>query len=131
MSTRSVQQILASVSASSAETPAKSAAPKRAVRPKIPAVFHRQCAVASCKRAFITSHPKHDKCSRCAGKLRKAQAVREAAMGQVEELRMCLREAFIAGALPASARVTRRNSQVVVVWQGRSHTFYAPASAQA
>ena len=41
-----------------------------------------------------------------------------------EELRMSLREAFLSSALPASARVIQRGTQVVVVWLGRSHTFY-------
>ncbi|MFA5130625.1 MAG: hypothetical protein WC477_06995 [Patescibacteria group bacterium] len=125
-STRSVQQILASVVDPS--KPAVKPAATPATKLVVPTLFHRQCV---CKRKFVTANPKHDKCSRCAGKLRRARTQQLVAGKQRDELRECLREAFVAGALPASARVTRNNSQVVVVWQGRSHTFYAPSQKAA
>jgi hypothetical protein len=127
-STRSVQQILASVSVPPSAAPAAKPAATPATKVVVPTLFHRQCA---CKRKFVTSNPKHDKCSRCAGKLRKSRAEQAAVIRQHDELRECMRAAFIAGSLPATARVTTRNSQVVVVWQGRSHTFYAPPQGAA
>lgn len=122
MSTRSVQQILASVlPATPVATPRNGGTNKRRLTPK---VFHRECA---CKAKFITTNPKHDKCGRCARALFRARTEQEAALKQRDELRTCLRDAFVSKELPPSARVIQKGTQVVVVWQGRSHTFHVSA----
>jgi hypothetical protein len=136
-SSRSVQQILASASAIAATAKAETAvaapvpvAAKPAAKPAAtlvprPTLHHKQCR---CGRKFVTANAKHDTCSRCM----RAHFARQRRLGeataQANELRECLRDAFVKGNLPHTAKVTQRNSQVVVVWKGRSHTFYVPPS---
>lgn len=131
MSTRSVQQILASVSASTSSATGKDDV-RRHSKSTVKCVVTlpaRKCT--SCPAVFVPFKPQHDKCARCARKQIfarvHAQKTALAPIHQADELRNCMREAFASGKLPASARVSQHGSQVVVVWQGRSHTFHASA----
>lgn len=123
-STRSVQQILASVVTQvKAEATAKPKA-KPVAKPAPLPLEHKAC---SCGRKFVTRNPKHDKCSRCARMVARARAKRLEPALQAEELRLCLRDALAAGNLPKSARVTRQGSQAVITWQGRTVTVHVPS----
>jgi hypothetical protein len=100
----------------------KTLAPRR----KAPKFIHRTCA---CGTRFVTQNPRHDTCRACMRERRRAEERRAEPVRQREELRECLRTALEAGTLPASARVTQSGRQVVVVWMGRSYTFYLPKAA--
>jgi hypothetical protein len=92
----------------------------------------------ACGTKFVANDPRHTRCHRCQRALQriKAQeaALRYAAAELVREretLRASVREAFLTGTLPPTARVKQTGTQVTVALLGRSHTFHVPAPSRA
>lgn len=86
----------------------------------------RRCA---CGKRFSTDNPKHTQCRGCHRRKRQADADARERHQQAEVLRGSLRDAYLAGTLPKSAKSHCSGTQVVVVWMGRSHTFHLAKAA--
>lgn len=83
----------------------------------------------SCGRPFRPRRPEHKRCYTCHRSALIAEEQRHESAAAEQELRGALVQAYLAGNLPKSARVTARGSQLIVVWQGKSRTLYLPSRA--